>query len=189
MKMIPSGSTHKNRTESFKYSARSYLEQVAAPADDRGHTGYWPDRNMTHCLLSQPLLSVVLLGLLLVLGLALQRLCISKNMQVKFFVASMWEVSVMWIWNVGWLQKGDGKENKAGQERKIMERQLKDRKWKERKEQVCRLTCVISTVQSLSYFKHCTRLSSLIFWQTSRITITTDTQKLHWNNCRLIGHC
>jgi len=95
VKMISSGSVHKNRTERFKYTVRSYLEQAAAPADDHGHTGYWPDRNMTHCLLSQPLQSAVLLGLLLVLGLALQRLCINKNMQVKFFVASMWEVLVM----------------------------------------------------------------------------------------------
>ena len=178
MKMTSSGSVHKNRTERFKYTARSYLEQVAAPADDRGHTGYWLDRNMTHCLPSQPLQSAVLLELLLVLSLALQRLCISKNMQVKFFVASMWEVLVVWIWNVGWLWKGDGKESKAGQERKTTERQLKERKWKERKEQVCRLTCVMSTVQSLSYFKHCTCLSSVMFWNTSRITITTDTQKL-----------
>ena len=74
MKMISSGSVHKNRIERFKYTARSYLEQVAVPADDRGHTGYWPDRNMTHCLPSQLLQSAVLLGLLLVLGLALQRL-------------------------------------------------------------------------------------------------------------------
>jgi len=95
MKMISSGSVHKNKTERFKNTARSYLEQVAAPADDRGHTGYWPDKNMTHCLPSQPLQSAVLLGLLLVLGLALQRLCISKNMQVTFSVASMWEVLVM----------------------------------------------------------------------------------------------
>jgi len=74
MKMISSGSVHKNRTERFKYTARSYLEQVAAPADDHCRTGYWRDRNMTHCLPSQPLQSAVLLGLLLVLDLALQRL-------------------------------------------------------------------------------------------------------------------
>jgi hypothetical protein len=58
----------------IKYIARSYLEQVAVPADDLGHIGYWPDRNMTHCLLSQPLQSAVLLGLLLVLGIVLLRL-------------------------------------------------------------------------------------------------------------------
>ena len=40
MKMISSGPVHKNRTERFKYIARSYLEQVAAPADDHGHTCY-----------------------------------------------------------------------------------------------------------------------------------------------------
>jgi hypothetical protein len=50
---------------------------------------------MTHCLPSQLLQSAVLLGLLLVLGLALQRLWINKNMQVKFFIASMWVVLVM----------------------------------------------------------------------------------------------
>jgi hypothetical protein len=74
MRMISSGSVHRNIIESFKYTARSYLEQAAAPSGDHGHTGYWPDRNMTHCLLSQPLQSAVLLGLLLVLSLALQRL-------------------------------------------------------------------------------------------------------------------
>lgn len=39
-----------------------------------------------------------------------------KNMQVKFFIASMWEVLLMWIWNLGCLRKGE-MERKARQDR------------------------------------------------------------------------